>query len=108
MAGWFADGWDLLLTPTTAEPPPEIGYLAATPDDPFRNMMRSIPWAVFTSVFNVTGQPGISLPLSRTAGDLPVGVQFVAAYGREDLLIALAAELEREVRWADDRAPMHP
>lgn len=108
MASWWEDGWDLLLTPTTAEPPPEIGYLAASYDDPFQAMMRSIPWAVFTSVFNVTGHPGISLPLSKTPEGLPVGVQLVAAYGREDLLIGIAAQLEREVCWADERAPMHP
>jgi amidase len=47
------------------------------------------------------------LPLHRTADGLPVGTQFVAAYGREDLLIRIAAQLEAEVGWADERAPIH-
>ena len=108
LASWWDNGWDLLLTPTTAEPPPEIGYVTASSDDPLRGLMRSIPWGIFTSVFNMTGQPAISLPTARTADGLPLGAQLVAAYGREDQLIGVAAQLEREVRWADERAPMHP
>jgi amidase len=69
--------------------------------------MGSTPYATFTAVFNQSGQPAISVPLHRTADGLPVGTQFVAAYGREDLLIRIAAQLEAEVRWADDRAPVH-
>jgi amidase len=65
-----------------------------------------MPYAAFTSPFNITGQPGISLPLG-TSGGLPIGVQLVAAYGREDLLVAVASQLEAEVHWSDTRAPIH-
>ena len=58
-------------------------------------------------MFNVTGQPAISLPIHRTADNLPIGVQLVGAYGREDLLIRIAAQLEAAVGWAEDRAPIH-
>ncbi|MEO1061296.1 MAG: amidase [Actinomycetota bacterium] len=108
MLQWWADGFDLLLTPTMAALPPELGDLVATEDDPTRALRHSTPYAAFTSPFNVTGQPAISLPLSRSESGLPIGVQLVAAYAREDLLLRIAAQLESEVRWADVRAPMHP
>ena len=107
MASWWAGGFDLLLTPTTAQPPPPIGELVPTEDEPLRALMGSIPYAVFTSPFNTTGQPGVSLPTHTTADGLPVGVQLVAAYGREDLLIQVAAQAEAELDWAADRAPLH-
>lgn len=99
VATWWDDGFDILVTPTTALPPPRIGEVTSTAEDPTRNSLRSIPYAAYTSPFNVTGQPAISLPLHRTADGLPVGVQLVAAYGREDLLLALAARIEAEVSW---------
>lgn len=108
MAQWWADGFDLLLSPTMAALPPVLGDLVATEDDPSRALRHSLPYAAFTSAFNVTGQPGISLPLARSRSGLPIGVQLVAAYAREDLLIRIAAQLEAEVRWAEVRAPMHP
>ena len=56
---------------------------------------RAFPSGAFTAIFNVTGQPAISLPLHWTEDGVPVGVQLVAPFGREDLLIRVAAQLER-------------
>ena len=106
LAAWWED-YDLLITPTTAAPPPLLGQLVATDDEPLRGLIGSTPYATFTAVFNQSGQPAISLPLHRTADGLPVGTQVVAAYGREDLLIRIAAQLEAQVGWADERAPIH-
>jgi amidase len=106
LATWWED-FDVLITPTTAAPPPPLGQLVGTADEPLQGLYGSTPYATFTAVFNQSGQPAISLPLHRTEDGLPVGTQFVAAYGREDLLLRLATQLEAEVRWADHRAPLH-
>ena len=56
-------------------------------------------------MFNVSGQPAISLPLGHSASGLPIGVQLVAPYGREDLLFRIAAHLEQAMPWKD-RIPL--
>ena len=102
MHGWWeTDGWDLLLTPTLATEPLPIG--TATDLEPAAFNEAMVRCSVFTSPFNVTGQPAISLPLHWTPGGLPIGVQLVAAYGREDLLIRVAAQLETAIPWSDRR-----
>jgi len=101
LAGWWEHDFDLLLTPTTGEPATPLGTFDAPPDDPVAPIMRAVPLAVFTAVFNATGQPAISLPLHWTADDLPVGAQLVAAYGREDQLLRVAAQLEAADSWAE-------
>lgn len=106
MAHWWAGGFDLLLTPTCAAQQPEVGELTATADEPLRALLRSMPYAIFTSPFNITGQPAISLPLASAANGLPIGVQFVADYGREDQLFKVGGQLEAAAGWADRRAPM--
>jgi amidase len=100
---WWAEGYDLLLTPTLAEPPPPLGEFAPRPDDALHGFTRAGVFVAFTLPFNVTGQPAISLPLHWTPDDLPVGVQLVAAYGREDLLVQIAAQLEAARPWASRR-----
>ena len=62
--------------------------------------------AVFTPAFNTTGQPAISLPLHVDDDGLPVGVQLVAAYGREDVLVRVAAQLEEAAPWAHRHPPL--
>jgi amidase len=104
---WWEEGWDLLVTPTVSEPPPPLGDYAAPPDNPFWPITRSIVEVAYTIPFNMTGQPAISLPLHWTADGLPVGTQLVAAYGREDLLLRVAAQLEQACPWADRRPRVH-
>jgi amidase len=107
MANWWASGFDLLVTPTLGGPPPRIGELAGSPGDPLANMDRVLALIPFTPPFNITGQPAISLPLHWNAEGLPIGVQLVAAYGREDLLIRVAAQLEQAQPWSGRRPRIH-
>ncbi|MEB3983587.1 amidase [Mycobacterium sp. 663a-19] len=102
---WWADGWDLLLTPTVAEPPPPLTEFENDPEHPTAPMRRGGEFAAFTPPFNMSGQPAISLPLHRNADGLPIGVQLAAAYGREDVLIRVAAQLESAHPWSSVHPP---
>jgi amidase len=99
---WWADGWDVLLSPTVAEPPLPLTEFESNPEQPTAPMRRAGQFAAFTPPFNMSGQPAISLPLHRNAEGLPVGVQLAAAYGREDVLIRVAAQLESAHPWVSD------
>lgn len=103
---WWADGWDLLLTPTLGLPPVKIGEIDPKPGDPMAGMKKAAEFVPFTPAFNTSGQPAISLPLHWNAEGLPIGVQLVAAYGREDLLIQVASQLEAASPWVDRRPPL--
>ena len=103
MAHWW-DDHDLLVTPTLGAPPPELGWFtAAGPQLEGRRIASFIP---YTAQFNMTGQPAVSLPLHWTPGGLPVGVQLAAAYGREDVLIQVASQLEQAAPWAGRHPPV--
>jgi amidase len=103
LARWGRD-FDLLLTPTSAILPPQAGSILAaqhaTPEAPVLDVVASVS---FTAFGNVTGLPAVSLPLHRTEGDLPVGVQLVAGPWDEATLIRLSAQLEQAMPWADRR-----
>jgi amidase len=94
-------GFDILVSPVLNGPPPPLGYLA----DPEHGLDRMLELLQYTSQFNVTGQPAISLPLHWTADGLPIGVQFVGGFAREDVLIRLAAQVEAAQPWADRHPP---
>jgi len=106
LAAWWSRGFDLLLTPTTAEPAPLLGEMTSPPDAPLKGFLRAAPFGAFTSSFNMSGQPAVSLPLHWTRDGLPVGVQLVAAAGREDLLLRVASQLEAAAPWAHKRPPV--
>ncbi|MCW2605504.1 MAG: nylA [Frankiales bacterium] len=91
-------GFDLLVTPTVASPPPELGWMTGADEG-----QRISSFMPYTAQFNVTGQPAVSLPLHWTAAGLPVGVQLVADFGREDVLVRVAAALEEAAPWKDRR-----
>jgi amidase len=104
MAEWWT-GHDLLLSPTLGAPPPVLGWFTAA--GPAEEGARIASFIPYTAQFNLTGQPAISLPLHWTPGGLPVGVQLTAAYGREDILVRIASQLEQAAPWADRHPPVH-
>ena len=107
IAGWYeAGGFDLLLTPSLGEVPPPLGTFDDSGPDPMAAIDRATLTASFAGAFNVTGQPAITLPLAESEEGLPIGIQLVAPLGREDLLIRVAAELERAHPWAERTPPV--
>jgi amidase len=104
MADWWSNH-DLLLTPTVAAPPPRLGWF--TEDGPEQEGLRIASLIPYLPQFNMTGQPAVSLPLHWSPDGLPVAVQLVAAYGREDLLIRVASQLEQATPWAGRHPPVH-
>lgn len=100
---WDESGIDLLVTPSCPELPWTLGQFVSTSENPLVGMLRSAPIVSFAVPFNVSGQPAMSLPLGWSAAGLPIGVQLVAAQGREDLLLSVAAQLEQSLPWAQRR-----
>lgn len=92
MTAWWSEGHDLLLVPSMGAAPFPLGWIP--PDDLSVAFGRTSYVVAYTSPFNATGQPAVALPLHRNGLGLPVGVQLVAAAGREDLLVRVAAQIE--------------
>lgn len=97
----FFQQYDVLLTPTLPAPPAPLGTINANDGslDAEGWTRKVFGFTPFTPVFNMTGQPAISLPLARTGDGLPIGMQFVGRFGAEDTLINLAAQMEQALPW---------
>lgn len=104
--GPFFEDYDIYISPTLAKPPVPLGNIDTTNgdwDEFFGNMFEFMP---FTSLFNVTGSAGVSLPVWWNDAGLPIGCQFITRMGRDGLLLALSAQIERAAPWADKRPPV--
>jgi amidase len=97
---------DVLITPTLGEPPAPLGTFDSPPGEPLTGLFRAAAYVPFTPPFNVTGQPGISLPLHWNGEGLPIGVQFVGRFGDEETLLSVAGQLEEAAPWAARRPPV--
>jgi amidase len=104
---FYESGFDLLLTPTLGAPPLPLGSLTPTADAPLAAWDKLLAFIPFTPVQNLTGEPAISLPLYWNAAKLPIGVQLVAPWGREDVLYRVAGQLEQARPWRERRPPVH-
>lgn len=96
--------YDAVLTPTLATPPVPVGALRDDehPERDFEAQKAFTPW---TSAWNVTGMPAVSLPLHWTPDGLPVGVMLAARPAEDALLLSLAAQVEAAAPWHDRRPP---
>lgn len=99
----FFTEFDLLVTPTLARLPARHGELDYdNAEYSARSWLRHIyAYGPYTAAFNVSGNPAISLPVGLSREGLPIGVQLVAPYAREDLLLRVATQLEQAVPWRD-------
>jgi amidase len=95
--------FDAVLTPTLAMTPRPIGWY--DPDDAMHNFGQQVQYTPFTSFVNVSGLPAITLPVHVTASGLPMGVQLIGRPGREDVLLAIGAQLERRLDWQQRHPP---
>ncbi|MCP5395299.1 MAG: amidase [Sphingomonadaceae bacterium] len=100
----FMERYDLVLTPTVASPPVELGWISLTPGVSFQEWgERAAGFTPFTQIANQTGQPAMSVPLGMSSKGLPIGVHFIGRYGAEDTLLRLAGQLERAAPWDKTR-----
>ena len=113
MAAVFAPetggGPDILLSATLAEPPAKVGRFSHRTEDYLGYRMGPqgiFAYSPFCAVFNASGQPAASLPLGWSGEGLPIGVHLAAAFGQDERLIGLCADIERAAPWAGKRAPM--
>lgn len=99
IAGWWAEGFDLLLTPTVYEPAAGLDELVPPEGNEAAFAARVWRTCAFAAPFNMTGQPAMSLPMEWTDEGLPIGVQLVAGMCREDVLIRISSQLEAARPW---------
>lgn len=97
---------DVLALPVMPRPAPAVGLLQGR--GAVRAQMASMPYVSNTAIFNVSGHPSLSVPAGTDGHGIPLGVQLVARRGRDDLLLALAAQLERSGPWPIPPPPIPP
>jgi amidase len=97
------DNYDAVLTPALAERPVPIGEIDACSEEPWEDFRRSGRFTPYTAIFNITGQPAISLPLVHGDDGLPAAVQIAGRPADEGTLLRLGAQLESARSWADRR-----
>jgi amidase len=103
----FMERYDIILSPTLARKPIELGKINLSPVVGFQEWGAEMArYSPFTQLENLTGQPAMSVPLGMSSDGLPIGVMFVGRYGDEAGLLSLAGQLERAASWHDRRPTM--
>ncbi|MFC1887000.1 amidase family protein [Thermodesulfobacteriota bacterium] len=99
--------YDVILSPTMSIPPTKLGVFQPTPEDPMAGFRYSTAFIAFTAIWNITGQPAMSVPLYWNENNVPIGVQFAGRFGDEATLFRLAAQLEQERPWTALKPMIH-
>jgi amidase len=108
LARWYEKGgYDMILSPTICIPPIEIAAFQPAPDDPMRWARMSNTFCALTYIYNITGQPAMSVPLYWNKANIPIGVQFASRFGDEATLFRLAAQLEQARPWKNRKPFIH-
>ena len=95
----FHRRFDVIISPVLAKVPAKLGWLDMNSSDMQQYISRFKAYSGFTALYNGSGQPSMSVPLHRTADNLPVGVMFSAGWGNDALLLQLARQLEHTQPW---------
>ena len=104
----FLTDYDVWLTPTLSAPPPAIGEMTGTAQEPLRGLLRGGETVRYAGVIaNITGGPAMSVPLWWNATNVPIGVQFLGPFGDEAMLLRLASQLEIARPWANRWPPVN-
>ena len=96
----FMQNYDVILSPTLAKPPVKLGVLSLMRNDVQGYSKNVGEFGPHTALYNVTGQPSMSVPLHWSKDGLPIGVMFSGRFGEDGLLFRLAAQLEKAKPWA--------
>ena len=102
----FQRNYDVILSPTLAKPPVPLGLLSTSQEDALTWRKEVTEFSPYTAIYNVTGQPSMSVPLSWTSDGLPIGVMFSTRFGEDSTLFRLAGQLEKAQPWAARRPPL--
>ncbi|HMV49686.1 MAG TPA: amidase family protein, partial [Blastocatellia bacterium] len=97
----FMQNYDVILSPTLAKPPVPLGVLSLSPESSAAFIKEVTEFGPHTALYNVTGQPSMSVPLHWSEDGLPVGVMFSGRFGEDSLLLRLAAQLEKARPWRE-------
>jgi Asp-tRNA(Asn)/Glu-tRNA(Gln) amidotransferase A subunit family amidase len=95
----FQEKYDVILSPTLARPPVALGVLSLSPANIAQYTKDITEFGPYTALYNVTGQPSMSVPLHWSADGLPIGVMFSGRFGEDATLLRLAAQLEKAKPW---------
>lgn len=105
LADCFAP-YDVILTPTVARPGFKLGLLKPTKELKPETIKANMNYTKYITMLNITGQPGISLPVGQSDDDLPIGVQLFGPIGSEETLLKLARDIEEAFPWFDRLPPV--
>jgi amidase len=106
--GQFMADYDVILQPVTATPAPQLKTITYREGDTLETYTgRFKQVSAFTHLYNMSGQPSMSLPLAFSGNDLPIGVMLSGRVGEDALLFSLAAQIERTAAWQKRLPPIN-